>query len=63
MFLLKILQESLSMPVSNFKNSIEVVKKLNNIHIPVDHVLVSLDFFVYECSHKLDHGFIRKNGV
>jgi len=42
-FLLKILRESLSISVSNFKNSIEVVKKLNNIHIPADHVLVSLD--------------------
>jgi len=41
--LLKILQASLFIPDSNFKNSIEIVKKLKNTHIPADHVLVSLD--------------------
>jgi len=42
-FLMSILRESFSVPVDSYKNSIELVKKLNNIHIPADHCLVSLD--------------------
>jgi len=38
-----ILQASFPITCNNFKNSVEIVKKLANIHIPDDHDLVSLD--------------------
>jgi len=40
-YLLKMLQKSFSAPDSNFKNRIEVVKRLKDVHIPANHV--SLD--------------------
>jgi len=42
-FLKKILQTSFPIMCNNYKNSVEIVKKLNNFHIPDDHDLVSLD--------------------
>jgi len=42
-FLKIILQTSFPITCNNFKNSVEIVKKLANIHIPEDHDLVSLD--------------------
>jgi len=42
-FLKIILQTSFPITCNNFKNSVEIVKKLANIYIPEDHDLVSLD--------------------
>jgi len=42
-FLKTILQTSFPISCNNFRNSVEIVKKLSNFQIPDDHDLVSLD--------------------
>jgi len=51
-YLQKILQESLSILIYNYKNSFDVINKLVNMYIPEDHYLFRYDFVVHQRSQK-----------
>jgi len=48
-FLHKILRLSLPVPISHIKNSLDLIKRFSDIHIPEEYSLISLDidFFVH----------------